>query len=318
MPGLILGGQLGYLGGDHRAAGAELLLGVLGDAGQLTTVTVRPLFVGCPYGAGDQLVLHPPADRRRGRPSPVQGPGVERAPRPVVTLDAVQDGVVHVQLRVAVTAGVLQEAGHDPPMGIDPPPGRMPGQRPTALVLRHGAVVPGAAVPGLVLEIFQGGGGTGPHRVLNRPRHPPVPGGSMGVSVLLRAYRGCLKRGMQDARRLVRAVREVEEHYRLALVLTGLDGQLLQPLRSGVRLGGRHRVEPLLERLVVPGRRAQVGLVLGQDILVGEQRVARVQQLPVQQLHHVRLDLCAALQTQARPAGSPGPHTGRLTALGDR
>jgi hypothetical protein len=58
-------------------------------------------------------------------------------------------------------------------------------------------------------------------------------------------------------------------------------------------------------------------LVLGQHILVGEQRVARVQQLPVQQLHHVRLDLCAALKTQAR-AGSPGPHPRRLAAFSDR
>jgi hypothetical protein len=72
----------------------------------------------------------------------------------VDALDAVQDRVVDVQLRVVVTRVVLEEAGDRPIVGIHPPAGRA-------------AVMPDPGVPGLVREVVHRGLVPGPDRVLD-------------------------------------------------------------------------------------------------------------------------------------------------------
>ena len=94
-----------------------------GDPDDLAGLPVRARRDQHPERVGEPLLSGALPDRRRGRPPPVQAAPVERAPLPVRALDAVEDRVVDVQLRVVVAGVVLEERRDDPVVGVDPPAG---------------------------------------------------------------------------------------------------------------------------------------------------------------------------------------------------
>ncbi len=224
---------------------------------------------------------------------------------------------MHVQLGVAVAAGVLEERRHDPVVGVDVPAGRVPGQGPAVLVLRDRAVVAGPAVAGLVLQVADRRRAPGADRFLDDLGLPAEPGRRAGVPGPLRAGRRRLQAGVQHAGALVDGEREVEEHHRAAGFLARLHLQLAGPLRIRVRLPVQQLGQPLV-RAPVPARRGpEPRLVLIRNARAGELRIARIQQPAVDRLHHRRLDLGPGRQPERR-ARPPGPHARRLADLGHR
>jgi hypothetical protein len=94
--------------------------------------------------AGQGILGGEGGDRGGGGAVAVQRHRVQGAPLTVAfAADLVQDQVVHVQLGVAVAAGVLAVRGDHPFAGVLPPAAR---------------VVAGAGLPGLALQVVEGGG----------------------------------------------------------------------------------------------------------------------------------------------------------------
>nr|WP_246244280.1 hypothetical protein [Amycolatopsis pithecellobii] len=83
----------------------------------------------------------------------VQGAAVQGAPQPVAALDAVEDRVVHVQLRVVIARVVLKEARDHQVVRVDEP-------------ARGAAVVAHSGVAGVLGQVIQHRPVPGPGRVL--------------------------------------------------------------------------------------------------------------------------------------------------------
>jgi hypothetical protein len=99
---------------------------VLGNPDDLAAVPVRPGGEANPQ-LGGQVGLHHPLTDRTGRTAMgVDRPRVQGPPTPVGAADPVEDGVMHVQLRVPVARVVLQELGDHEGVRVDhrpaPPP----------------------------------------------------------------------------------------------------------------------------------------------------------------------------------------------------
>ena len=128
---------------DGLPAGGEHVHQRLPCAGDFPAVAVPALHPLDAEPSGQGVLGRESGDRGGARAVPVQRHRVQRPPLPVaLAQDLVQDQVVHVQLRVAVAAGVLAERGDHPLAGVLPPAAR---------------VVSGAGLPGLALQVVQGG-----------------------------------------------------------------------------------------------------------------------------------------------------------------
>jgi len=231
----------------------------------------------------------------------------------------------------------LQEAGHGPqPMGhrTHPPwsacrgPAGRTAPRPSATA----PVVPGAAVPGSrSWEIFHGRRGRPTGARQPRPQPPPPSAGTPAASMgrrrpsPRRRVRGCP--GAEACKMLVvlcpRFVREVEEHHpawRWVLYGLGWPAAPAAPGSGRPASAATHRVEPLLERLVVSGAaRPKVGsLSSGRTSLSANRRGrAGSSSCPLSSSINVPgLDLCAVLKTQAERQARPVHTPRRLAALG--
>ena len=194
---------------------------VLADADHLPGPAVGAGLEPHPQRAGQVRLHHPLRDRRGGAAHRVDRPRVQGAPRPVRAQDAVEDGLVDVQLRVPVAGVVLQELRDDELVRVDPPPGAA-------------AVVPDPGVAGLVLQVLDRRPRPGHHRLLDRrgvrvPRRGGVlVAGGAGVGG------GALERHPEHGDALRRRERHVQERHRLPGGPLGLGVQLGAPLRPGL------------------------------------------------------------------------------------
>ena len=127
---------------DALPPGREDIHQGLLNAGDLPPVAVLALHPPDAEPEGQRLLRSQGSDRGCGGAVPVQGHRVQCPPLAVgFTEHFVQDQVVHVQLRVAVAAGVLAESGDHPSHGR-PPTGR-PGDSPPGSARPRAAGNPG-------------------------------------------------------------------------------------------------------------------------------------------------------------------------------
>jgi hypothetical protein len=142
-------------------------------------------------------------------------------------------------------------------------------------------------------------------------------GGLVRFPVPLGSHRGGLQAGVHDGCVLVGREREVEEHHGGSGLPAGLDRQLIGPLGRHVALGRQQDRQDVIGGLVPARRAAEPGLTGRRDTRIGECRIARVQQLPVQRLHDGRLHFGADHQAP-RGTGPTRPPARRLADLTDR
>ena len=117
VPGLERLDQLGRLRGDLTAPGRDQVHRLLRDADDLARLAVRAHREQHPERVGEPLLHRALADRRGGALQLVQRAGVDRAPHAVIAQDAVEEGVVDVQVRVVLAGVVLEERRDDPLRG---------------------------------------------------------------------------------------------------------------------------------------------------------------------------------------------------------
>ena len=300
VAGLEVGDQLGGLRGHRAAARGEQVGGGLVDADDLAGLAVGAHREADPEGLGEALLGGALPDRGGGRAEAVDAAPVEGAPLPVRALDAVEDRVVDVQLRVVVAGVVLEERRDDPVVGVDVAPGRS-------------AVVPDAGVAGVLGEVGQGGVVARPDGVLDglavlAPRR-------RGLVVARRAGGDLLgfERGVQHRHRLLNAERRVQEGDVVAGLLARLDAEFSAAFSRGVRLAFKRRgVQLVLGG--VPAPAVTEGRDLVPPVRVAERLVARVEEVLVDRAHVLRVDQARQAEL-LRAAPPPAP---RRLAVGDR
>ena len=238
--------------------------------------------------------LHDPVGHRGDRePLVVQAAGVQRAPfviGAVGALHPVPHGYVHVQVRVAVAADVVQEHAGDQAVTVPPLP-------------RPGRMVPGAGVGGVP---FQPGDRVA-RRVHQRGLDLIGPRVERGGLVLVAALARLAGRdpvgGVQHRHALDHVDGQVEVRHQVRVLAALGRADLGQLGRAGVRMRGpvrRHRgLFPLVGR---PGLAA-----LDQEFPAGPDVVL------VQPADHGRVDLAG--QPERRGAFA-GPLAGRLPGRG--
>ena len=143
------------LRGDRPPARREQVEDLLPDPTNLTGLAIRPGRELHAERAGEVFFHRALADRGGGAAVTVEGTAVQCAPLTVSTLDAVQDRVVDVQLRVVVAVVVLEERRDRPFMGVH-------------VASSVTAVVSNPGVPGVFSEVVQRGLVPGPDGRLDR------------------------------------------------------------------------------------------------------------------------------------------------------
>ena len=224
----------------------------------------------------------------------VDGARVQRPPHPVRAQDAVEDGLVDVQLRVPVAGVVLEELRDDEVRRVDPAAGAA-------------AVVPDAGVAGVALQVLQRGGRAGHHGVLDglgvrRPR-----GGGLVVTGRRGVVRGALERHAEHGDALRRGEREVDERHRLPGRALGLGEQLGAPLRvrrSARRRAGRRRSRPPCGSWRWPAASDSASPHVDRECAAGSRGSSR---LRVDRLHQVGVDLAASGRAPRRRRPTTAP-----------
>jgi hypothetical protein len=133
---------------DALAARGKLRHQLSAHPGHLAAVPIGAADPADPEHARQGRLHHQRGDRCRRAPMLMQSLRIQGAVGAVsFPHHPVQDQVVDVQLGVPVPAGVLSERAHDEPVRVLPPP------RPYAPGLT--AVIAGAGIPGLALQVIQ-------------------------------------------------------------------------------------------------------------------------------------------------------------------
>ena len=289
---LVLADQGLQLRGQRPGPGAEQVHDVLADPADLGAVAVLAGHHGVPQ-RGQPGLHHPVGHRGYREPLVVQAAGIQRAPFLISAVGAlypVPDRDVHVQVRVAVPADVVQEHAGDLAVPVAPLP-------------RPGRMVPGPGVCGMP---FQPGDSL-PRRVQQRGLD------LLGARVQRRglalvAALTCLAggdpvRGVQHRHALDHIDGQIEVRHLVCVRAAFGRADLGQLGRAGVRTGGpvrRHRGRfPLLSR---PGLAPR-----------DEELPARPDVVLVQPGDHGRVHLAGQAERRSPLAG---PLAGRLPGRG--
>ena len=230
---LVLADQGLQLRGQRPGPGAEQVHHVLADPADLGAVAIGPRDHG--VAQRGQPGLHDPVCHRGDRePLVVQAAGVQRAPFVIGLVGAlhpVPHGDVHVQVRVAVAADVVQEHAGDQAVTVAPLP-------------RPGRMVPGPGVGGMAFQPGDSVAGRVHQRGLDLIGPRVERGGLVLVAALTRLAGRDPVGGVQHRHALDHVDGHVEVRHLVRVHAALGRADLGQLGRAGVRMRGpvrRHR-----------------------------------------------------------------------------
>ena len=292
-------GQLRALGRDLAPPGAEQVHRRVGHADDLAGLPVGPRHGEHAERARQPRRQHALPDRRRSRPPTAQAAPVERPPHPIGALDAVEDRVVDVQVRVVLARVVLEERRDGPVVRVD-------------VAAAGAAVMAGAGVAAAVGQVAERGVVARPDRVLDGLAVRGPRGRRLLVTRGTRLDLAGLERRVQHRDRLGDVERHVGERDVPPRLLSRGEPQLGPAFGGRVRLGVQH---PGVQLVLggVPASGMSEGGRLVPARRVAEPLVARVDEPLVQRGHVLVVDEPAQPE---RLGAAPGPAARRL-ARGD-